>query len=243
MDNFESNNNVEQTPVNNNKKALIYAGAAAGALVVLILLIVLLSSVFGGSYKKPIKKSIALINKKVENDLEYSKWCQSALDQELMEVRADIIKSYKEDAEETYEDAIDELKDQFGNNFKIKYKIKDADKMDKDDLEEMQDDLEEYIEYLEDSEDTVMDRIDDLCDEEDISSSKQKKLEKAYENYFKKIGKSKITAAYEVELECTIKGSEDEEDFDLEVIIVKLNGDWILYGGGITPREILYSLD
>lgn len=234
MENMEFNNQAQNTKPNNNKTVMII-GIAAAAVVALIVLIALISTVFGGGYKKVIKNSMSLVNKKNESSLAYSEFSELKEQYEFSQLSAEI---FDED-DDQYEEYIEALEEEFGDDYKITYKFHKAEKMDKDDLEDLNDELEDEAEDYLDLEDDVMDSIEDLCDEEDISSKDQKKLEKAMEKVFKAYDGIKISAAYEVTLKCEIKGDDGEEEFKIkDLIVAKVNGDWVLYQGSITPYTI-----
>lgn len=234
MENMEFNNQAQNTKPNNNKTVMLI-GIAAAAVVALIVLIALISTVFGGGYKKVIKNSISLVNKKNESSLAYLEFGELKEQYEYSELYAEITDADKDQ----YEEAIEALEDEFGSNYKIKYKFHKAEKMDKDDLEDLNDELEDDAEDYLDMEDDIMDMLEEMCDEEDISSKDQKKLEKAMKNVFKAYDDIKIKAAYEVTLKCEIKGKDGKEEFKIkDLIVAKINGDWILYQGNINPAVI-----
>lgn len=239
MDNLQFDNEGQNSAIKPDKKQLTkYAVIGGMAVVALIVIIVIFNALFGSSYKTPIKKSMALINKHAENNLDYSKYSNLKSMYEYQKLNEEIM----DGDDDEYEEYIDELADEFGDNFKVKYKIAKAKKLDKDDLEDLADDIEEYYEELADESDDTLDTLEEVWDEEDVSSKDQKKLEKAYKKYIKECGKLKITAAYEVKLECKIKGSEDSAEFKLkDVIIIKVNGEWVFRGGSLTPSTIYYK--
>lgn len=238
MDNLQFNNQNQNTnAVKLDKDKLIkYGVIAACAVVVLIIVIALFNAIFGSSYKTPIKKTIQLINKKSEASLDYRKY--SALDTQY-EFAVMYYEAMDED-DDAYEDYIEALEDEFGDNYKIKYKITDADKLSSKKLEDLEEEIADSYEEEADDADETLELYEELWDEEDISSKNQKKLTKAFEKYIKECEKVKVTAAYKVDLECTIKGSEGDEDFEIEdLIIAKVNGEWIFTNSAINPYTIV----
>ncbi len=263
MDNLQFNNE-NQTPQNaglDKDKIIKLAVAGVAAVVLVVLIVVLFTSLFGGGYKKAIKSQIKLINKQTEDGLEYQKYSSIENGYDITKMLCEYSEEYLEDNyEENYEDAVDYLKDEFGRNYKITYKIAEAEKMEKDDVADIQEYFEEAWEDAdEDFEDEWEDYYEEYYEEEyDLSSKELKKVEAAMEKYYKATAKKvKVSAVYEVELECKIKGSEDSEEFDLDdIMVAKVNGDWVfLYEGGddddkywgmttgITPVSVVYAIE
>ena len=89
MENMQFNNQEQNTKPNNNKTVMII-GIAAAAVVALIVLIALISTVFGGGYKKVIKNSISLVNKKNESSLAYSEFSELKEQYEYSQLSAEI---------------------------------------------------------------------------------------------------------------------------------------------------------
>lgn len=233
MENMQISNNVENTKANNNMIKFIAIGGVA--LVALIIGIVALSSILGGGYKKAIKGSISLINKKTEGDLAYQEFNQL---KEMREYNQLSMEIFDQD-DDQWEDYIEQLEDEFGDDYKIKYEISKAEKLKDDDLDDVVDAIEDSYDAYVDLEDTIMDSIEYLCDEEDISSKNQKKLEKQHEKLIKAYEDVKVTAAYEVTLKCEIKGDEDDNDFKIkDLIVAKINGEWVLVGS-LNPSTIV----
>ena len=47
--------------------------------------------------------------------------------------------------EDDLKDVLEELEDKYGKNIKLKYKVNDKEKIDKDDLEDLEDNIENYL--------------------------------------------------------------------------------------------------
>ena len=213
-------------------KKLLIPGIALIA-VIAIALVLLLG---GGSYKTPVNymqkisnaKSASAYYKATLNSL--NGFCES----EVKSIFNIMKKSDQwEDMEENMDEMIEGLKDQYGDNYKFKYTIKDKEKIDKDDLEDYEDgikesgeQLEKLVEQFEDFDD---DELEELAEESGISKSNYKKMVKAMEKIAKKFGKAKVTAGYELEVEVKITGSEldEPEEEEMTVIVLKINGRWV----------------
>ncbi len=233
MENMQFNNATENSKPKN--KMVMYAGIGGAAVIALIVIIAVFSSIFGGGYKKVIKESIKLVNKKVEGDLAYQEYTQI---KEMREYNKLSMEIFDQD-DEQWESYVEALEDEFGDDYKVTYKISKSKKLKDDDLDDVVDAIEDKYDAYADMEDTILDSIEYLCDEEDISSKDQKKLEKQHEKVIKAYDDVKVSAAYEVTLKCTIKGDDGEEDFKIkDVIIAKVNGEWILADKNLNPSSI-----
>lgn len=139
-----------QGEINNddNKKnnVIVKIAAAVAAVVVVILLI---SSLFGSSYKDPVKKLVKLCNKKEESSIEYNYINQPKFLADYTKTYEEILakSDYDDDYKNTYEYVFDDWEDTYGEDFKVKLvKIKDVEKMDKDDIKDYQESMREYVE-------------------------------------------------------------------------------------------------
>lgn len=209
-----------------------------GAVVVItVVMMVVAGILLGPGYKTPINKSIALINKKTEDSMEYRKY--SGLDtQHSFEVMHS--EAISKDGD-TYEDYVKALENEFGDNYKIKYSIDSADKYNDKKLEELADEITVIYESEISSADESLALYEEEWQDEEVSFKQQEKLKKVYEKYIDECGKIKVTAAYEVDVVCTIKGSSGKETFDIKALVIaKVNGKWIFVDGLINPY-IVYS--
>lgn len=100
---------------------------------------------------------------------------------------------------------------------------------------------EDFDEYLENYEDNIEDTIDYLKDEYGdnfkvtykVTKEKKlsgKKLEGIAEALADKydIDEDKVSAGYELDVEMTIKGSEDDDENEVELTVIKYKGKWYL---------------
>ncbi len=165
-------------------KKLAPLGAAALAVIVVIAIVI---SLFSGGYKDPVKYYEQISNGNYKN---VEKMAPKAVWEQLEEENDDFdLAELKEEAEESWEDTLEYLEEEYGKNIKIKIKVTDSKKLsDK--------------------------KLDDLKD--------------AIHDNYDEIAKKSITAAYELDVEMTIKGSEDEDDNETELISVKVGGKWYL---------------
>lgn len=214
--------------------------AISGAAVLLIALIVLLSSVVGNTYKSPVNMMEKVANnKKASKVLNYStKMLNGFCEDEIKDIldilkKSDDFEDTMEALEEYYADSIENMEDAYGSNYKIKYKITDKEKLDKDELKEIRNDLKdtasEMRDMVEETEDYDSDDWEDLAEESGLSKSQVKKLVKAVEALYKEMKSVKVTKGYELTVTVVITGSEldEPEEKEITVRVFKVNGRWI----------------
>lgn len=144
-----------------------------------------------------------------------------------------------DDLKEDYKDRIDEMKDEYGKNYKYTYKVVDKEKLDKDELKEYRDELRDQADALDSqidaSKDFDSDDWEDVADSMGLSKSKAKKYYSILKDLKKVYKNAKVTAGYTLTVEITLSGSElDEPEVDeTEITVLKVNGRWI-------PESALY---
>ncbi len=106
----------------------------AAAAVVVVILLVLLKALFGGSYKDPIDNMCKAMETGKGKYI-YACLPDFYIDEEYEDMKK---KEIIEELDEQAEDIYDSLEDEVGKKVKVSYKIKDKEKIDKDDLEDMQ---------------------------------------------------------------------------------------------------------
>lgn len=224
------------------KKIWIMAGAA---LAVVIALIVLLSTtgvagVGGNNYETPLKAAEKLLSsKKFDQVIDRAPdilngFCESEVNKLIsIAKKSEQYKDNKDDIEEGFEEAIEGIKEQFGDNYKIKFKVEDKEKLDKDDCEDFQDQLDNIGKMVKDAaeelEDMDSDDLEDAAEELGISKSQLKDGIKQIKSIGEKLKKAKATAGYELEVVVTITGSEldEPEEQELTINVFKVDGRWI----------------
>lgn len=117
----------------NSGMAVLVAAAA----VVIVVLIVIFNLLFGGGYKQPVDDMMKAI------ETGKGKYMYRAMPEFLMDYQYEDEKKSEiyDELDDAMEYVTDMLEDQYGDDVKISYKVKDKKKIDKDDLE----DLEESI--------------------------------------------------------------------------------------------------
>lgn len=209
-------------------KIIIGAGAVVAA-TALILLIPLGKSLLNGGYTAPIKNLITFLNKRSINTEAYFDsgiWGKAAGEYEMLYSRilSDSNDAYSDSFEEQIADHIDELYDeideQYGYDWDVFYDIKNAVKLRDSQLDDLMDSWDSYIIDCEEN-------LEDLEYEEDVSEKDLAKLEKAVH----KLNKKQITKGYKIKGKLIIEGDEDTDKESVILYVIKIDGDWVLYGG------------
>ena len=212
------------------KKVWIGIGAGVAAILALILCL----SIFTNTYKTPIRLLEATLNnKKASAQMNKEAAQYNGLCEKEYKKIAKIMKksdSY-DDALESYEESIEYKKENYGDNFKITYKITDKEKLDKDELKDIQKAIRSegkgYYNYYSDldSED-----YEDIADSLDISKAQARELAKQYKSIGKTLKSAKVTKGFRLTVTKIITGSELDEPIeqeDIEICVYKVNGRWV----------------
>ena len=185
------------------------------------------------TYKTPVallekqanaKKASALLSKRIEM---LNGFCED----EYKEILKIMKKSDDyEESLEYYEEQIEYQQDEYGKNYKVKYKIVDKEEIDKDELREVRDTIRERGEMrLESLENLEDEDYEEGADELGITKSQAKKYAKAQESIAKTLKKAKVTEGYILTVSVTTTGSEldepEEDEFEIEVY--KVDGRWV----------------
>lgn len=111
----------------------------AAAAVILVILIVLVNLLFGGGYKKPVDNMVKAM------ETGKGKYLYKAMPEFLIEYQYEDEKKSDiyDDLDESMELITGMLEEEYGDDIKISYKIKDKDKIDKDDLEDLEDSIKD----------------------------------------------------------------------------------------------------
>lgn len=226
----------DNTSGNKNFKPVIAVVA------VVVVVFILGKLLFGSSYKDPIDGLVKNLNKQETKLEKYTtaflpKFAQDAYD-DVMAVakKTDEGEDMMDELDDMLEDQLfSSIEDQYGD-YKISYEIKDKEKLDKDELEDIADAYDDLRDYLDDYDD---DAIEDAADEMDLSKSDTKKLQKAVSSLDDGLKNIKVSKGYAVEIKVKIKGDDDSDTETLEFNVVKVNGKWII---DITSSGILSYL-
>lgn len=194
---------------------------------------------FTNYYMTPINAMAKIENSKEFNVLNIAKAYSNGL--EYKEAKALYnalckVEDFEERMEtyaEYFEEELEENADTYGDNWKVKYKVEDKEKLEKSDLREFKDQMKSAAENIMD----IVDRCDDydsddweeICDRLDIDKNQAKDIVKKLESFAKalKNDASKITEGYELDVVRTISGSDDDDEDSQTIRVYKINGKWV----------------
>ena len=214
--------------------------AAPVALVALILVVVI-AVASSGSYMDPMNDYFKLVNKKNTDYIKVSTALapdfRAKLQKDMLNCDIETIEDSIENYSDNMEDVYDELDDEF-DKWKIGFEVKEKEKLSKKKVEKLQDAhddyFDDYIESVIDEYKDILDdddEIEDYADQMDVSEKEAKKYIKKMVKYYESYEDVKITAAYKVKGKFTIKADKDKwESETVNVIFVKINGDWAYAG-------------
>lgn len=218
----------------NRDKMVKYGVVSLAVVVLLIIVIVLLNA---KSYKTPIKSSIKLLNQKTMNEESYIQCYtfDSYYDYIIME------EEFLGGDTEEYKGYIDDFEIEYGSKYKIKYDIIEAKEVDSKTFNEISEAMKSIAKQISEEGNVKLEEKQKAWEKEDLTDKQVKKLEKAYEKYIEKCSDLEVTLAYEVDIECKIKGNGKSDTFEIKnIVIAKVNGQWMIYSGYITPGTVHY---
>ena len=76
------------------------------------------------------------------------------------------------------------------------------------------------------------------ADEMGLKKDDLKKLAQIAKDLGKKLKKAKVSDGYELDLNLMIKGSDDEEDYDSDMVVLKVGGKWVAYNSITSYSQI-----
>lgn len=210
------------------------AAIALACVGVLILLIIICN--LGGGYKKPIDNFVKVIeNQETDIDKLVELVAPKFIEKHYSNIvdilgKSDEFEDFKDEASDSLEDTFDAMEDELGKKIKVSYKITDKDELSKRDIEDIEDaykdlyddDLEYYYDMLKDYD------YDDMEDELDISSKDCEKIIDELRELIKEFKNPEISKGYEVTVEAKIEGDDDDIEEDIDLKLIKINGDWTI---------------
>ena len=214
------------------RKIWIIAGAGVAALIAVIIIL----SLLGNTYKTPIQTAEKLLNiDSVEKIIDrvpslLNGFGESEAEDIIKIVKkSDQFKDVMEDAEDAFDEMLENAKDEYGKNFKINLEIDDKEKLEKDDTKEFRNKLRDISDLSEQLDDMDSDDYEDMADELGISKSQAKKLVKALKSFCKECKSASVKEGYELSLIVSLTGSEldEPEETEFTVRVFKVDGRWV----------------
>jgi uncharacterized membrane protein YvbJ len=121
----------------NNNKVIAIVAASVGSFILLIILISVIRVLSTPAYEKPLKNLEAAIEKSDFDKLvaAYPDYISDGMDDFL---------EYYDDEDEYVEEIFGGLEDEFGSRINVTFKVKDKEKMTRDELEDLEEDIDSY---------------------------------------------------------------------------------------------------
>ena len=214
------------------RKIWIMAGAGVLVLVAAIVAVSLLSN----TYKTPITAAEQLLNmKSVDKIVNNAPSILNGFGENEAEKMIKIIKKsdqyqdVKEDAEDALDTVIENLKDMYGDNYKIKIKVEDKEELEKEDNKAFREQLRSIGDMTEDLDDLDSDDYEDMADSIGITKAQAKELVKTLKAFCKECKTAKVSKGYELSLVVSITGSELDEpqEMDFTLRVFQVDGRWV----------------
>lgn len=209
-----------------------------------ISLIVIIGGVFtiraaGNTYKAPVANMKMQYANRDWSANRFRKYYQKMSNgfgtKEMKSIWKDIEKW--EEAEDFWEEKVDSWndnlendRDEYGSNYRLKITIDDKEELEKDDIKK-------YRSYIKDLGDDIIDIVDDydtddweeIADEMGMSKSEAKQLYRDIRDWGRQLKKATVSEGYELDLIITVNGDELDEPEEIEKIIkvYRVNGRWV----------------
>ena len=222
------------------KQFFIKVGSVALAVVLAVTAILVTFSLLTNTKKTPLQIEKKYMNKKrgynpltaqaeMLNGFTEKEWKQIYKIMSKSDEYADYIDEFKEN----HADNVEDMKDEYGRNYKYTYKITDSEKLEKEDLRAFRKQIRSAAKsldsFIEETEDYDFDDWSDAADETGLSRKQLKKVVKLLKKIEKKWSKAKVTKGYELEVTVKLTGKEldEPEEHETTVRVYKVNGRWI----------------
>lgn len=237
------------------KKWCILAGVVLGLLLCWLLIG---KPLIFGNYKTPIKQSVNYVNDK-DFDMEerfvnmYNGLGKSELKKIYKIISSsENFKDFEDAQQDSWKDFREGLEDEYGKDWKVDYDITDKDELDDDDLKDIKSDFKSAGKSLIATGKAILDLDNDDLKElaEDMGLKKDDLKELA--DLLKELGQvlkdAEPKSGYEVDIDTTIKGDDDEDEDSFTAEVVKVGSRWIALPnelssiGSVSVMSYLYGI-
>lgn len=192
---------------------------------VIIAVISLCNVISYWGYRGPIKNSFNLINKKCEDALQYGEHASFKETIKYNEMEQELLGTEYYVSQKDY---IDGLNKEYGENYKVKYKIAEVEELDEEKCEAIEEFFVQFYEIMSETKDANLEELKQKCEKKDVDEKDIEKLCKAYEKHIEAYKDVDVTKVYKVQLKCKISGSVSWDEFVIEdIMIAKINGKWL----------------
>ena len=184
-------------------------------------------------YTDPIEEQLALFNGFAEDELETIYDLYSETDDYADNV---------EDAKDRFEEQIQDMIDEYGEDYSFSYIVYDEEELEREDIREFREKLrsraESLKELVDSTDDYDSDDWEDLAEELgfDGNKTKAKELVEAIDELRQVYKTAEVTEGYKLWVTIEITGSEldEPEEIEEEICVFKVDGNWV-------PEDIRYN--
>ena len=217
------------------KKWCILAGVVIGLLLCWLLIG---KPLIFGNYKTPIKQSVNYVNDK-DFDMEerfvnmYNGLGKSELKKIYKIISSsENFKDFEDAQQDGWKDFREGLEDEYGKGWKVDYDITDKDELDDDDLKDIKNDYfksagKSLIATGKAILDLDNDDLKELAEDMGLKKDDLKELADLLKELGQVLKDAEPKAGYEVDIDTTIKGDDDEDEDSITAEIVKVGSRWI----------------
>ena len=129
------------------------------------------------------------------------------------------------------DESIEMLKEEYGDNYKVKYEITDEEELAEEECSDFRDELRDAGNRMINSlEDMDSDDYKDIAEAWGITKEQAKEIVQVYQDIAKTLKSAEITAGYELIITQTLTGSELDEPKvteNMKLTVYKINGTWV----------------
>lgn len=185
-------------------------------------------------YEAAIASSISYLNQRQTGYYEkYSQYGEnSGYSQYQAEYYKVLYEEVMEDGEAYWNDhyaheqngKYEKLDEQYGEDWQLTYKVTGKEEL-------AQDTIESYQGYWEDRVEIIGYELDDYKNNSEYNQDAVAKLEAVCKDWAAKLSDSKVEEGYQLNIRITIKGSKGSDSMTNAVVVLNIDGDWMILNG------------
>lgn len=132
--------------------------------------------------------------------------------------------------EDVFTNQYDRLEESFGSGFEVSYEIVSEKQLDETELKNYSEDIRDYLS-------NGIGEAQEAAENEKIKEWQAEQLTEFFEKWYKKYSDVKMTDGYSVIANITYSSNGQEKVVPMRMIVVQINGDWVVRVGGLIPLD------
>lgn len=192
-----------------------------------------------GTYKTPIKNHYAQLNsEKIDVEDTFINMYDGVGKSQLKDIYKILessknFKDWKDEQEDDWKDYhVDALEDEYGKGWEYDFEITDKDDLDEDDLKDIRKGVfkaegDRLIDYGKDILDLENDQLKAMAERMGLKKDELKELANLLKELGKELKDVEPKKGYEVDVDWTIAGKDDDDDGDATFYVVKVGQRWV----------------